>query len=299
MNIEQLYRDFHIPYVTGAHKHAREGWINVECPFCTGNAGFHLGYNIEGNHYVCWRCGSKPLTTTIQKLLNVSYSESITILKTYSALLPTIKQKEIKIKLKTFKLPPGSEALSESHKKYLKKRKYDPDELESTWGLLSTGIYSRMDKIDYSRRIVIPYYWNGKIVSFDTRDITGKSQNKYMACGEKREIINHKHILYGLQNKWKSVGICVEGTTDVWRMGVNSFATSGIKFTPYQVRTISKHFKRVGIAFDPEVEATKQAKKLQAELRFRGVDAFIISLPCDPGDLPQDEADYIVKQVIY
>ena len=89
-----------------------------------------------------------------------------------------------------------------------------------------------LDNINYSHRIIIPYIWNSEIVSFDARDATNKQLNKYQACPLEREIVEHKRILYGTQEMWTDTGICVEGTTDVWRLGTDSFATSGIKDSP-------------------------------------------------------------------
>ena len=33
LDIEKLYIDYRIPYVTTNHKHARDGWVNIEYPF--------------------------------------------------------------------------------------------------------------------------------------------------------------------------------------------------------------------------------------------------------------------------
>ena len=298
MNIEQLFRDFNVRYVTEGHKHARSGWVNIECPFCTGNPGYHLGYDIMGNKFVCWRCGGKQMGTVISKLLNVSISEALRLLKQYNVLTPAAPEVKMKVRAKTFKLPPNSNPLNKAHRNYLIKRGFNPDELIKTWGILGTGIFSKLDKIDYSRRIVIPYFWDGKIVSFDCRDITNKSGYKYMACERAREEVDHKHILYGKQEKWGDTGICVEGCTDVWRLGVNSFAVSGVKYTPKQVRAIAKHFKRVAVVFDDEPQAVKQANKLIADLKFRGVDAWRIDIEGDPGGLTQEEADVLVKSIL-
>jgi hypothetical protein len=51
MDIIGLYRDFGIEHRTEGHKHCRPGWVNTECPFCTGNAGLHLGWHIEEEYY--------------------------------------------------------------------------------------------------------------------------------------------------------------------------------------------------------------------------------------------------------
>ncbi len=269
MDIEQLYRDFNITFVTEGHKHARNGWINTPCPFCTGeHEGYHLGYDVHGNKFVCWRCGGKYAPQVLSKLLKVGIRETYEILKKYGILTGAKKTKR-KLRKKVFKLPPESLELKNNHRSYLIKRNFDPDKIITEYGILGTGVYSMIDNINYRHRIIIPYSWDGEVISFDSRDITEKSQNKYMACSDDRELIPRKNILYGRQDAWRDVGICVEGATDVWRMGFNSFATSGIKYTPIQVRWMSKLFKKIVVIFDDEPQAIEQANKLVAQLQFR------------------------------
>jgi DNA primase len=180
----------------------------------------------------------------------------------------------------------------------LESRGFDPILLEREWNLLGTGPYSKLDHIDYKHRIIIPFFWDTQQVSFDSRDITGKDAGRYKACPKDRELIPHKEILYGKQSEWKETGICVEGPTDVWRFGTCSFATSGIKYTPKQIRQMAKAFKRIAVVFDDDSQATVQAGKLVAELKFRGVDSFKIAIKGDPGSMSQEEANYLVKQLI-
>jgi hypothetical protein len=234
----------------------------------------------------------------------VDITGAFQILRQYGNVTAKCLEKKRKIEIKKFHLPPNSEELTGAHVRYLQNRGFNVEKLVKLWGLKGTGIYSKMDNIDYSRRIVIPYYWNDQIVSFDTRDITGKAQNKYMACTDTREKISHKNILYGNQQYWTDSIIVVEGCTDVWRMGVHSVATSGIKYKPTQVHELAKRFKTVAVMFDGESETSKelqareQADKLIGDLRFRGVDAFRVDINGDPGGLSQEDADYIVKQII-
>lgn len=299
MDIIQLYQDFSVDYQTEGHKHCRPGWVNTPCPFCTGNPGYHLGYNLYGDYFFCWRCGPKQTDYTISKLLNIAYSQAQDIGKQYGLLVSDIPIK-VEIKRKAFKYPTGVGPLENNHIRYLQERNFDPDHLIELWDLQATGPISKLDNIDYKHRIIIPYEWDKQIVSFDSRSITihGSDKTRYKACPKERETIDHKNILYGKQKYWKSTGICVEGPTDVWRLGPFSFAVSGIQYTPKQVRTIAKNFKRVPVLFDPEPEAIIQADKLIADLRFRGLDSFRVDLKQDPGSLSQEEADYIVKQLI-
>ncbi len=303
MDILQFYQDYGIRCMTEGHKHCRPGFVNTPCPFCTGNEGLHLSFNLTNNYFVCWRCGWHSVPNTIAKLLNVNYQSAKEIAKQYGSYNSISTQAKVIIHKKAFRLPSHSLPLQKNHKQYLEKRGFDPDKLEKQWGLLGTGPVSTLDKLSYKHRIIIPFVWNNEQVSFDSRDITGKALNKYQACPLEREFIPHKEIIYGNPKSWGSIGICVEGPTDVWRMGDLSFATSGIKFTPKQIRTISKIFKRVAVCFDgpsetsKELEAYNQANILVSELRFRGVDAFRVDIKGDPGSLPQSEADYLVKQL--
>lgn len=307
MDIIRLYQDFGINTAPDGHRHFRQGWVNTECPFCIselGHEGFHLGYEIDSNHYVCWRCGWHPVSLTIAKLLNVSETQARDLAKRYGIYVPSLpKTPVIRTNEITFKLPLGITELMTSHRKYLIGRKFDPNELIKTWNIQSIGPFGKLKygekEIDYKHRIFIPIIWNGKIISFDTRDVTDKHSSKYMACPLDNEIIPHKELLYCKQEALMDNAIIVEGCTDVWRFGVNSVATSGIKYTPKQVRLIAKMFKRAPVCFDGgEPQAKEQAKKLVAELKFRGVDSFIIDIEGDPGGMPQDEADYLVKQLI-
>lgn len=302
MDVKSLYSDFSIEYRTEGHKHSRPGWVNCECPWCSGDAGhsgLHLGYNLRSNFYTCWRCGSKPVIPTLVKLLKTNEKEVRKILKNYDCIAPIGADKEIEQNQLEHKFPSGIMPLQKNHRKYLEGRNFDPDKLEQEWGLLGTGPISLLDKIDYRFRIIIPFIWDEQQVSFDSRDITGQHPSKYMACPKSRELIPHKEILYGKQSKWGRTGIILEGPTDVWRFGTCAAATSGIKYTPKQVRLIAKTFSRVAVCFDGgESQAINQANLLVGELKFRGVDAFRVDIEGDPGSMEQSEADYLVKQLL-
>lgn len=299
MDIIQLYQDFSIDHKTEGHKHCRPGWVNVECPHCEGNAGYHLGYNLESNHYVCWRCGFHSVVPTIALLLRIKDREAYNIVTQYGLLLNSYVKPIVNTIKVEHRWPSGVIPLTDRHKAYLESRNFDPEYLEKKYGLMSSGPISLLDDINYKHRIMIPYIWNYEQVSFDSRDVTGKHSLKYIACPKARETIEHKDILYGNQEKWKSSAVCVEGTTDVWRFGDNSFAVSGIKFTPKQIRLIASSFKRVPVCFDgQEAQAIKQANILVSELKFRGVNSFRVDIEGDPGKMNQSEANYLVKQLI-
>lgn len=302
MNIVQLYQDYNIPYQSEGHKHCRPGWINVPCPFCSGNTGLHLGYNLDDNYYYCWRCGGHSIRDTLIQLLGVQKSEASRLLKLYSGHRHSQIRKEapVIIRRKAFQLPSGIIPLTQTHRKYLSLRGFDPDQLVADWGIQSTGPISFLDEFNYNYRIFIPIYWAGQLVNFQARlarDPT-KDEAKYKACPEGREVINIKHIIYGKQDLWEETGICVEGVTDVWRLGPAAFATFGIKVKPQQIRLIAKTFKRVAVVYDDDPQAQVEAKKMVAELKFRGLDAWNVVIKGDPGGLNSTEAKELVFTIL-
>jgi len=300
VDVIRFYQDFHIEYGDGGsgEKHCRPGWANIPCPFCTGNPGMHLGYSLDDNYFRCWRCGWKPSWLVISQLLGISRSRAEEIIQKYRKSHRRVKEKDTPVVLsKEFTLPRNM-PLNYPARRYLMSRGFDPDVLERVWDVRVSAPVSQLDNINFKNRIIIPIYWKGGIVSFQTRDYTGKSKVKYISCPENREIIHHKNIIYGFSECWGDIGICVEGVFDVWRMGTRSFATFGIELKRSQIRLISNTFRKVYILFDPDTEAKKRAKKLSAELKFRGVDSEKILLDSDPADLSQKEADILISKLL-
>lgn len=302
MDVLQIYQDYGIEHLTEGHKHCRPGYVNTQCPFCSGNFGYHLSWNIAENYFVCWRCGWHPPLKTLSLLLNVPTKETLKIIKEYGVIRSYVKQ--IPKGKKEFALPFGISEMKESHRRYLKGRGFSPDKIEKVWGVKGTGPLSYLKDYDYRFRLFIPINWNSELVSFDTRDITGLSEAKYKACPVDHEIVERKKILYGNQEAWSDTGIGVEGPLDVWRLGENACAFSGIKYTQEQVKEVAKIFKKFAVVFDgpinkgEETQAQAQAKKLVKDLQFRNVDAYTVKIKGDPGKLSTVEAKRLVKNVL-
>ncbi len=300
MDIQRFYRDHGINFVTEGHKHCQEGWVNIECPFCSGNPGYHLGYNTYDNYFHCWRCGGKFPDKTISVLLNITNLKALELIREYGGMKKRksqVKEPKVRIRRKAFKFP-GTIPFTDRHKKYLTDRGFDADKIIEKWDLRATGPVALLDKAEYKHRIIAPIYWDGEIVSFQGRDITNRHKLKYKACPKERELIEHQTILYGKQSMWGETGICVEGITDVWRMGVNSFATFGIDYTPFQLRWMVKSFKRIAVIFDDDPQAVLKAKELVKRLDQFRVDAFWVDIKGDPAGLGQKEADYLIREII-
>ena len=78
-------------------------------------------------------------------------------------------------------------------------------------------------------------------------------------------------------------------------MGVGLY---GVKYKPIQVRLLTQ-FKRIFVIFDADKAGQQQARKLVAELNFRGVGAYNYTLPngLDPADLTDEQAKNILKDI--
>ena len=310
IDILKLYHDFNIEYRDHGHKHCRTGWVQIECPFCSGNSGFHLGYCIDSRSkfagaFVCWRCGGHHSQKVIREILKERHLDIKEILKRYqiSGYAGPAVETQIRLVKSSFKYPSGTGPLQDHHRNYLIKRKFDPDLIEKEWGILGTGPISSLtygrgkDKktLDYKNRIIIPIEWEGKVVSFQGRAITKASKMKYLACPEERELINLKTIYYGKSNGKRCV--VVEGVTDVWRLGYGSLSLFGIKYTLAQIKLLSK-FEMVFLAFDPEKQAQEQAKKIESALNFRGVKTKMVEgLTTDPGDMLQEDTNHLMGEL--
>jgi DNA primase len=293
----KFVRDHNIPTADHESKHYHENWVNVECPFCTGNPGEHLGYNTDKGYWNCYRCGYHNVVTVIEKLLNVTKDEARRIAKTYGA-RPQLKEKtnEHSSRPGVVKLPYGTDRMLEPHRYYLEKRGYDPNELEELWGLKGTGILG-----PYKFRIIAPIYHNEKLVSYQGRDITDKSPLKYKACRAEEEVMPHKETLYGIDKAKGHSVVVVEGITDVWRLGPGAVATFGIEWTPEQALLL-KEYLRVFIMYDfGEDQAQINASKLGAVLSGFGVDTeklMVQDFQGDPADLSDKKAKKLMKQIL-
>lgn len=298
-DFEKFCLDFRIDTAPRSHQHSRQGWINVECPFCSGHKGWHLGWCIKDNYFRCYRCGWHPIEKVIGALSHLITDREIWfLLKKYQGeSSEDLSSKEDFIRPENITYPAGTTFMTERHKNYLRSRDFDPDKLEKQWGLLGTDHLG-----EYRFRILAPITFKGKVVSFQCRDITDKQTAKYLPCQKEQEVVPYKHLLYGWDQVPASVSSCivVEGITGVWRLGPGSLCTFGVEYTASQLRLLASRFERIFTLFDPDMAGDK-AEKMVNELRALGREAeqFEITLPdFDSGNIPQAEADKLMKEAI-
>lgn len=297
MDFLQLCKDLNLPIAPHGHKHHRAGWINVPCPFCTGNPGYHLGYEIasKGSGFVCFRCGGHGGVSTIARLARITPKKAAELIeqhggKPYSA---TVKPKREWQLSQNIQLPTGTGPLNEAAMAYLESRNFDPKRLEKEFDLMSTGPIG-----SHRLRIVIPVQYQGFNVSYTCRSYAG-SETRYLACAEAHELIPAKDILYNIDSvsSRNSVAV-VEGAPDVWRLGAGAVGTFGTKVTPSQLKFLVQ-FRRVVLIRDMDDAGQNAWAEVQARLQAFGVDAFVHDLEApDAAELDEREAKYLMKQLL-
>lgn len=286
-----LLEEYNIDY-----KQEVKDWVNVECPICQhhGTRGYKGGFNIGQGYYHCWNCGGHDIIFAVSKLLNISYSDAGTILSRFETRYLPHSSKATIGRPSSIELI-GSE-LSVYHRRYLRKRRFDPDYIIGKYMVRGTGLVGK-----WCMRIIIPIMYNGRIVSYQGRDITGRAQNRYLTLSREKSIIDPKTILYNSDNCTGESAVVVEGVFDAWRLGDGAIATLGTTVTDEQVKWLrDRRFRSIYILFDPEGKAQARAIKLAKRLgticnRMTCIDVIDMEWEHDPGDLTDDEVLQVRK----
>lgn len=293
----RFVNDQNIDHCVAGNKHCKIGWVQIHCPFCKGSQNYHLGIHLETGAWNCWRCGKKGLYDVLKKLLHHSNLSINEALNKYQSRSKRIIELDIKPQKKgSVNWPVGIvDGTPNKARDYLISRKFNPDKLTGIWKLRFTNHIG-----DYKLRVVAPIYHDGRMVSYQGRDYSGKSELRYKACRKADEIINHQTLLYG---KWLSKTdecVVVEGIADVWRMGPGSVGLFGMAYTDEQILLLSR-YKKIFILFDGEEAATERAHLLAFILKNirPSIEIHIIEITDgDPGEMSQKDADYLMEQLL-
>lgn len=288
--------DYSIQWFPPGTKNVGQGYIGITCPLGCGDTSSHGGFNIEKSRYNCHICKRTWLPKVIAILVKTDIQNAKRIIKKYSTNKTYVK-KDTKHKYASKVLyPPGTGPLTDKAKQYLISRNFNPDQLVSEWGILSTG---RIGLHKFS--ILAPIYFKGQIVSYQCRDVTGKNPVPYRGCPVEDSIYFYKYTLYGFDKAMvKKRCLVTEGFTDAWRMGPGAVATFSKNFMPQQVSLLAKNFDDIFILFDAEEEAQEMADRLHNELTiyYDKKNVEILTLQSgDPGELSNKEAKKIMKSL--
>lgn len=250
MDVTELLTEYGIRFVRqGEHKHARRGWVQIDCPWCgRGSERYHFGINVVFRNANCYRCGRHRLGDTLAELTRKPLRE---VLAKLGGLAREVLPERPVGRLV---LPNGLADLLPAHKRYLRGRGFDPALLEKVWGIRGIGIAAKL-----GWRVWIPIHFRGSVVSWTTRAI-GNVEMRYVSAAAEQEAIPHKTILYG-EDYVRNTIVVQEGPIDTWAVGPGSVCTCGTGYSAEQAARISMYPNRV-ICFDNEPAAQRRAADL-------------------------------------
>jgi|GEM_PF-611763 len=284
---------------TGKNLSSNRAWLGMPCPFCIdGDPSEHLGINLETKAVKCWRCGKHSILSLIRTIsrtrsrtetenkLTQFQNSALVFSNTKSAEIRGVPKRQPDVLIDF-----ASQNLDSLHIDYLLSRNFDPLEIQRDYRIRGTGPDSY-----YPYRIIIPFFNGRRLITFTSRDVTGKQNPPYKQCPEDRSIVSPKKWLYNANFNTDTV-LVVEGPLDVWRIGGNTVATCGIEYTPEQIILLSK-FNRVFILFDAEEQAQNKARELATELGAVVNSVTRLELSSgDPAELTEAEGLSIRKEI--
>jgi len=292
----RLLKDFKIDFDSNAE------WVNINCPFCKNDSGKHGGINLAGEYFNCFKCGQHNIKKTLQLALGIPYFQLDTILESYLSAFGTTRKKATKKTANASMISLPIDELNSMASKYLLKRNFDPEYLNKKYGVVGINIAG-----PWAYRIIIPIYFNNRLVSFQGRSIFSKRKCKelkilrYKTLSVPESIIDPKDILYNLDNCRKDSVIVTEGAPDVWNLGDDTVATLGTGMTDAQLNLLREKFKTVTFLFDPDPEAQKRAIEQATRLAMVGIkNVFVIDtqLKHDPGDMTEKEKKQLKAELL-
>ena len=299
--IIDLLQKFEITYWTSGNN-VSEDSVNIKCPFCDDHSN-HLGIFEDTLIFHCWRCGAKGhFAYLLFVLTHLSYKEcqrllELNVVNFKESAVQTIEniisseKKSDKIVAKEVGLPDYFEPVTKNMnfpllEMYLKRRKIDLETvIKYGCGICQVG--------KYMNRLIIPVVFQGRIVSFQAADLTGKAEKKYKAADNE---INQ--WLYNYDNI-KDTMIVTEGVLDCWRVGEDAVATFGTHLTEQQeILILHKNLKKLIFCWDGDCYffARKMAEIFKPFIE----DVKVICLPKteDPDSLGTEKVWEYIAEVV-
>lgn len=276
----------------------RRGWLKGDCPSC----GKHkYGVNLTLNRTNCFSCGynDKPIdviltvenletTTAAYKFINTFEG-----IEFYKAPLEVKELKESTTLPESYKnIRRGKGVYANRARNYLKKRGFDIQELSRKGiGYCTEG--------KYFGYIIIPFYYQGKLIYFNARAFMGygtKFNNPLVEdFGLGKSMLMYNMDALYLYNKC----YLFESATNCLTMGDNSFGIGGKKISNYQLNYIIKSpCKKIIIGLDRDGwdDAIKTAFRL---IEFKKVKIMTFKDDRDINDLGRKKSKKVERQAKY
>ena len=285
--------------------------VNLCCPFC-GEDRYHCGINQNKNLFHCWKCGEKgDIAKLISKLLGISYIEAKQIINPISDLKKALEDRDKKImkveeinKPKSFKLPNYTKPFIKDSTNIWQEIAHDflVDKYNLTWEDILDAKLHYCFGGKYKNRIIIPCYFNNKMVSFIARTWDKNGTIRYMNCPNEESLINIKKILYNYDNIkiGQKLVIVTEGVFDCIKVGLGrSVAVLGTEITKDQLTLLAKlSAKNLIVMFDSDPHLKTTNKKAQDIVDYLSPfsKTRMVKLPHgkDPGEMERNEIDKLI-----
>ncbi len=289
VDIESLFLKEGIDFRSSG-KNISAGWIGVNCPFC-GELNNHCGVNLDSKRYSCWVCSqSGTIVKLIGVLLKINYGQANRIIDDYRGFHYEMPIRELSPEVI---MPSHLTNLSSIGKTYLENRGFDANEIVKKYQVQETNMFSYLkvknQNWDFRWRIIIPIIMDREIVTYTGRDFTQKQDPRYRNAPIEAGTILTSECVYNIDSVIDRA-LIVEGPTDVWKMGNETIATLGVKFSHAQInRILKKNLKSCAILFDSGAEGA-------AKLLANALGPYIPNLKVyildgtDPGSLDSNEA---------
>jgi hypothetical protein len=286
-----FFEDYGIDYATEG-PNVGNNYIGVMCPWC-GDTSYHGGVPKNGQHkFTCWRCGGHSLEATLSRMTGLKDIQSI--LSKYDDGASTFNtEQRVLVHPERKVVVPGGD-LEWYHRKYLEKRRYDPDYLIREYKVKGTTPTS-----EQGTRVYFPIYYGGEVVSYQGRSIRDDAYLRYLTASPDEEKVFHKSILFNLDNCKSETIVMVEGVFDALRLGkYDVCATFGTGFMPEQLLLL-KPYKRIFMLYDSEIPAQEKAKKAANMIaNISGGEVYTVNLgEGDPDELSDDDAKKLMNDL--
>jgi len=276
IDVKNILDELDIDYKRGG-KNVGSNDINIDCPFC--GADKHLGIAAGAGYVNCWICefedayyenkSGDMIRPGIVQVLIESTGESWHKIKDIlqrngwepfdSAGKPSELNLADKCHLPKEAHKFDSGAHSQAALGYLINRGFSEKTIERyKLQIAESG--------PYSYRLIIPIYFNGELVCYTSRDYTGKQEDRYKNAFFTTSKIRIRDTLYNYDSASRfKHAYMLEGPTDAWRMGFDSFGVFRSNLSRGQRNLIIEaRFESLTIIFDPK--ATGRAYQAASEL---------------------------------
>jgi DNA primase len=278
MNIQDILDQHNIQYALEG-KNIAKGWAGISCPFC-GDTKNHMGINLTSALFSCFACGAKGnFKYLLYKITGIWIDGKAD--KHFLTEKETIRTKEISYDFSEIR---------DIHKQYLEMRGYVPDEIEKLYKVKDGGFTG-----DYKYRLIIPYFFQNKLMTFTARDITGNQDPKYKNLPNEKSVLTTKEVLYGFDFCEDTV-LVVEGIFDAWRVGKGAVALSGKIATKEQRKLLNK-FKRIFVCLDRDAEV--ESEKLAYNLSTPFNDVHVVKLDVKDPDCLEQKDVYDLRKFLF